>query len=80
MTMSINIFYKVRKLAKAVLPFYLFTLLPLFAACADTWDDHYEQKGEGMNDATLWQAISQNSNLSNLTSPKLYRPAATTRL
>ena len=36
-----------------------------FAACADTWDDHYEQKGEGMNDATLWQAISQNSNLSN---------------
>ena len=65
MTMSINIFYKVRKLAKAVLPFYLFTLLPLFAACADTWDDHYEQKGEGMNDATLWQAISQNSNLSN---------------
>ena len=36
-----------------------------FAACADTWDDHYEQKGEGINDATLWQAISQNSNLSN---------------
>ena len=24
MTMSINIFYKVRKLAKAVLPFYLY--------------------------------------------------------
>ena len=36
-----------------------------FAACADTWDDHFDQKGEGMNDATLWQAISQNSNLSN---------------
>ena len=29
MTMSINIFNKVRKLAKAFLPFYLFTLLPL---------------------------------------------------
>ena len=36
-----------------------------FAACADTWDDHFDKKGEGMNDATLWQAISQNSNLSN---------------
>lgn len=36
-----------------------------FAACADTWNDHYEQKGEGMNDATLWQAITQNGNLSN---------------
>ena len=36
-----------------------------FAACTDTWDDHYDRKGEGMNDASLWQAISQNSNLSN---------------
>ena len=35
------------------------------AACADTWDDHYDKKGEGTNDATLWQAITQNSNLSN---------------
>ena len=36
-----------------------------FAACSDTWDDHYDNKGEGMSDATLWQAIKQNSNLSN---------------
>ena len=36
-----------------------------FAACADTWDDHYDNKGEGANDATLWQAITQNGNLSN---------------
>lgn len=36
-----------------------------FAACADTWDDHFDKKGEGMNDASLWQAITQNSNLSN---------------
>ena len=36
-----------------------------FMACSDTWDDHYDKKGEGMNDATLWQAITQNSNLSN---------------
>ncbi len=35
------------------------------AACSDTWDDHYDKKGEGTNDATLWQAITQNSNLSN---------------
>ncbi len=65
MTMSINIFNKVRKLAKAFLPFYLFTLLPLFAACADTWDDHYEKKGDDLNDASIWQAITENGNLSN---------------
>ena len=35
------------------------------AACADTWDDHFDKKGEGTNDATLWQAITQNGNLSN---------------
>ena len=63
--MSINIFNKVRKLAKAFLPFYLFTLLPLFAACADTWDDHYEKKGDDLNDASIWQAITENGNLSN---------------
>ena len=36
-----------------------------FMACSDTWDDHYDKKGEGTNDATLWQAITQNGNLSN---------------
>ena len=36
-----------------------------FTACTDTWDDHYSTEGEGMNDASLWQAITQNSNLSN---------------
>ena len=36
-----------------------------FAACADTWNDHYENKGEGLSDASLWQAITQNGNLSN---------------
>ena len=36
-----------------------------FAACADTWNDHFENRGEGINEASLWQAISQNSNLSN---------------
>ena len=36
-----------------------------FMACSDTWDDHYDKRGEGMNDATLWQAIKQNGNLSN---------------
>ena len=51
-----NIYKKVLGLAVAALT---------FAACADTWDDHYEKKGEGMNDATLWQAVQQNCNLSN---------------
>ena len=36
--MKKNILNKVRNLAKAVLPFYLFTLLPLFCACSS--DDH----------------------------------------
>ena len=36
--MKKNILNKVRNLAKAVLPFYLFTLLPLFYACSS--DDH----------------------------------------
>ena len=39
-----------------------------FVACADKWDDHYESKGEGMNSASLWQAISENSDLSNFAS------------
>jgi uncharacterized surface protein with fasciclin (FAS1) repeats len=51
-----NIYKKVLGLALAVLT---------FAACSDTWDEHYDRLGEGKNDASLWQAISQNSNLSN---------------
>ena len=39
-----------------------------FVACADKWDDHYDSKGEGMNDASLWQAINENNNLSNFAS------------
>lgn len=54
-----NIYYKVLGLALAALT---------FAACADKWDDHYDSKSEGMNDASLWQAINENSNLSNFAS------------
>lgn len=39
-----------------------------FAACSDKWDDHYDNKGEGVNGASLWQAIDENSNLSNFAS------------
>ena len=39
-----------------------------FTACADTWDDHYNNKGESVNDVSLWQAIEENSNLSNFAS------------
>ena len=39
-----------------------------FTACADKWDDHYEGKAEGLNDASLWQAINENSELSNFAS------------
>lgn len=36
-----------------------------FGACADTWDDHFNGRGEGVNDASLWQAINDNRELSN---------------
>ena len=36
-----------------------------FAACSDTWNDHFESKGKDTKDYTLWEGISQNSNLSN---------------
>ena len=54
--MTFKIYNKVIGLALAALT---------FMACADTWDDHYTSKGEGMNDGSLWQAISQNGSLSN---------------
>jgi uncharacterized surface protein with fasciclin (FAS1) repeats len=53
---SYNIYSKVLGLAVAVMA---------FGACTDTWNDHYENKGEGLSDASLWQAITQNGNLSN---------------
>jgi len=34
--MKQTIYYKVRKMAKGFLPFYLFTLLPLMSSCVDT--------------------------------------------
>ena len=54
-----NIYTKVLGLALAALT---------FAACSDKWDDHYDNKGEGVNGASLWQAIDENSNLSNFAS------------
>lgn len=54
------------KIYSKVLGFALAALT--FAACADTWDDHYDKKGEGMSDASLWQAINENNNLSNFAS------------
>ena len=51
-----NIYNKVLGLALAVLT---------FAACSDTWNDHFENKGKDMKDYTIWEGISQNSNLSN---------------
>ncbi|MBQ7472598.1 MAG: RagB/SusD family nutrient uptake outer membrane protein [Prevotella sp.] len=41
--MKTNINNKVRILAKAVLPFYLFTLLPLFTACSDFLEEQKPQ-------------------------------------
>ena len=38
------------------------------AACADTWNDHYDGASQGAQDGSLWQVIKQNSNLSNFAS------------
>ena len=37
-------------------------------ACTDTWDDHYDAPTEGVQQGSLWQAISQNPDLSNFAS------------
>jgi hypothetical protein len=44
------------------------SLSAVLLSCSDTWDDHYEGRSEGMKEGTLWQAIKQNSNLSNFAS------------
>ena len=40
-----------------------------FAACSDTWDDHNNRAAEGVEEGSLWQAIQQNPELSNFSSP-----------
>ncbi len=39
-----------------------------FAACSDTWDEHYEGAGDGVLEGSLWQAIKSDGNLSNFAS------------
>ena len=54
-----NIYNKVLGLAVAALT---------FMACTETWDDHYDAASKGVNEGTIWQAIENNSNLSNFAS------------
>ena len=35
------------------------------ASCSDTWDDHYSENSASAVNETLWQAINENSELSN---------------
>ena len=37
-------------------------------ACSDTWDEHYNSSSVDVQEGSLWQAIKQNSNLSNFAS------------
>ncbi len=54
-----NIYHKVLGLALAALT---------FTACTDKWDDHYTDAPlAGANEGTLWQALTQNTELSNFT-------------
>ena len=65
--MRVIIFNKVRKMAKGFLPFYLFTLLPLFSSCSD-YDDYntvpevFGGDQVGAN-STLWENISNDQQL-----------------
>ena len=65
--MRVIIFNKVRKMAKGFLPFYLFTLLPLFSSCSD-YDDYNtvpEVIGGDQTGAnnTLWENITNDQQL-----------------
>lgn len=57
--MTRNIYNKVIGLALAALT---------LTACSDTWGDHYDATATGVEEGTLWQAIQQNTNLSNFAS------------
>lgn len=39
-----------------------------FVACTDTWDEHYDGAAQGVKEGSLWQAIQQDSQLSNFRS------------
>ena len=43
-------------------------LVIVTAACSDTWDDHYDGAAKGVQEGSLWQAIQQDSELSNFKS------------
>ena len=65
--MRVIIFNKVRKMAKGFLPFYLFTLLPLFSSCSDYDDYNAVPQVAGGDQAgannTLWENISNDQQL-----------------
>ena len=59
----------IKKAAKGVTYLLLYSSTPLLlASCSDTWDDHYEGTVAGANDGSLWEAIRNNSELSNFSS------------
>lgn len=55
---------KMKKIYKMQTAAVLVTAL-CCVSCSDTWDDHYSANSEGVVNETLWQAISENSDLSN---------------
>ena len=36
-----------------------------YSSCSDKWDEHYGENSEGIVNATLWEAISGNADLTN---------------
>ena len=68
--MKVTILNKVRKMAKGFLPFYLFTLLPLFSSCSD-YNDYNTAPSAGDQagaNSTLWENISTDQQLTKFAS------------
>lgn len=60
--------YKLKEIAGLFYLLLISTTPQLLVSCTDTWDDHYDAPAEGVQQGSLWQAISQNPDLSNFAS------------
>lgn len=60
--------YKLKEIAGIFYLLLISTTPQLLVSCTDTWDDHYDAPAEGVQQGSLWQAISQNPDLSNFAS------------
>lgn len=55
----------IRILTKGITAMSCCLLVWGFTACADKWDEHYEEMPAGLSNESLWEAISSNPDLTN---------------